>query len=758
MIWKICFGLALLFIIGGVGIFFGYRSRGENKTRYLGAGVFLASVTTCFPVMLQGENPGFALAMSVSHSIRMFVVDTGVADIAGELGAAELGSLLAPYKILVCGLYLLAPVFTLTMVLQYFSNSFERIRLWMKGRKNLYVFSELNMHSLEIASRTWEYAKNNKEHAEIVFCCSNKKDSLNMDLEESARHINAILLPEEITHLRLRNRSRFVTYFLIAENEDENVEQTLQMIENMTGGDPWYTKATLNPANAEIHCYATSSEAEILLDAKEKQELRVILKDEIRDAVYEQLYRHPLYTGLQPGDTGERKILSVLIVGGGKVGTEFLKAAVWCGQMKDYELEIHLIDIKGNLIQKKLEEECPELFSAAGGYRIHIHKGNIFSSRIQTYLDTLKHVNYCVSALEDDEESIRASVWLRRYFYQAHPEEQPFICAYIQSRRKRDAVWEMCENTRNKTHLYYNIVPFGNGGMYYGSGSDAAFVSEYLGLGVQSHYFRLTKESGEEERRYAVQNFYQRQCNRRSSIANGMHIHCKLWEMGYGILRVPKDPASRERYRACIRPVDFASETVGKRTGHYNLEHDRWMAYIRTEGWRLATRGDGSLSDIRACYEGYCKDFKNQNYLMKMHPALVPIESESPDIATLQEVDDMIVAVNEEKDLGAYCPDYVQSDVELVDHIGEIVQGAWCGPQGIRIWGTLAMEGACVICRLTDLLHYYIREYDERKDTCSAEERRTLSEEIVRCCCGILQTENESEYREEAKNCLVRYR
>ena len=83
MIWKICFGLALLFIIGGVGIFFGYRSRGENKTRYLGAGVFLGSVTTCFPVMLQGENPGFALAMSVSHSIRMFVVDTGVADIAG---------------------------------------------------------------------------------------------------------------------------------------------------------------------------------------------------------------------------------------------------------------------------------------------------------------------------------------------------------------------------------------------------------------------------------------------------------------------------------------------------------------------------------------------------------------------------------------------------------------------------------------------------------------------------------------------------
>ena len=86
-----------------------------------------------------------------------------------------------------------------------------------------------------------------------------------------------------------------------------------------------------------------------------------------------------------------------------------------------------------------------------------------------------------------------------------------------------------------------------------------AFVLEYLGLGVQSHYFRLNRGSDAESRRYAVQNFYEKQGNRRSSIANGMHINTKLWEMGYGILRVPEKGEELERYRRCVKPVDFAA-------------------------------------------------------------------------------------------------------------------------------------------------------------------------------------------------------
>ena len=169
--------------------------------------------------------------------------------------------------------------------------------------------------------------------------------------------------------------------------------------------------------------------------------------------------------------------------------------------MKNFDLEIHLIDIKGNLIRKSLGVECPELFTERAGYHIDIHKGNIFSSMSEKYLDELGEVNYCVAALGDDEANIRAAVWMRRYYYLKQKRNTPLICAYIENPRKRRTVWELYENTRTKEKLYYNIIPFGRRKMFFGGQSDAAFVTEYLGLGVQSHYFRLTKDSAEEDRR-----------------------------------------------------------------------------------------------------------------------------------------------------------------------------------------------------------------------------------------------------------------
>ena len=52
----------------------------------------------------------------------------------------------------------------------------------------------------------------------------------------------------------------------------------------------------------------------------------------------------------------------------------------------------------------------------------------------------------------------------------------------------------------------------------------------------------------------------------------------------------------------------------------------------------------------------------------------------------------------------------MQSDVELVDHIGDIVSGKWCGKKGIPIFGMIAKENTCVICSLEDLQVYISRQ------------------------------------------------
>ena len=112
------------------------------------------------------------------------------------------------------------------------------------------------------------------------------------------------------------------------------------MIEDMTGDSRWHASGGLEQRNTALYCYATGAEAEILLDAKEKEELRVVLMDEVRESVYEHLYCHPLYTNLNPrSDGGIREKISLLIAGGGKTGTEFLKAALWSGQMRNSDLD-----------------------------------------------------------------------------------------------------------------------------------------------------------------------------------------------------------------------------------------------------------------------------------------------------------------------------------------------------------------------------------------------------------------------------------
>ena len=94
----------------------------------------------------------------------------------------------------------------------------------------------------------------------------------------------------------------------------------------------------------------------------------------------------------------------------GKIGTEFLKATVWMGQMKSLDLEIYMIDLKGNLRRKSLSARCPELLQEDSDYQIDIHKGNIFSKKIELYLNELKDINYCMVSLGEDEKSLRAAL------------------------------------------------------------------------------------------------------------------------------------------------------------------------------------------------------------------------------------------------------------------------------------------------------------------------------------------------------------
>ena len=123
------------------------------------------------------------------------------------------------------------------------------------------------------------------------------------------------------------------------------------------------------------------------------------------------------------------------------------------GQMKSLDLEIYMIDLKGNLRRKSLSARCPELLQEDSDYQIDIHKGNIFSKKIELYLNELKDINYCMVSLGEDEK-VSGRHWLFGDIFIADIKKvQPVISVYVESRKKREAIRNLNETTRTKENI-----------------------------------------------------------------------------------------------------------------------------------------------------------------------------------------------------------------------------------------------------------------------------------------------------------------
>ena len=741
MIWTVCFTVSLCFVIAGMALFVKKR-----KGIGLAAFVFAAAAVICFPVEAMRESLWFAGFLSVSHGIRMFFVDTGIRDITNELSRENLGNLLVAYKVLVSALYICAPVFTVGLVIQYFSNFFGYIRLVLKYRQDIYVFSELNERSMAIAESIWEQNKK----AGIVFCKSDDKDDINKELEENIRQINAIYTMKTLERMKFRNHKRKITYFAASKSDNENLNDTLKLIDR---------QELRESENIYVYCFSLAPEAEILIDSKEKGKLNVILFDEVRNSVYDQLFRHPLYLNQENGKT-----INVLIAGGGRIGVEFLKAAAWCGQMNSLSLNIHLIDYTGDRLRGRLEQECPELLSGKHNYSITIQKGDIFSKdTISNWLQQIEDITYCVVALGKDDLNVKAAIMLQRHFAAKGYEKIPYICVKVGDTKKQEAVYGMYENGRlweafgeNRKEwdkkIYYNIIPFGDIRTMFGKQKSTSNLLDYLARGVHISYAKPDLENKEEVKK-VIHDFYGRQGDRRSSIASGIHIKYKLWEMGYGILKVPDVQESEKyaAYRKCIQSrFSFSNEEKEKM---YYLEHQRWMAYVRSEGWRFLTEGNDDLAEAESVYRSYYAQFMNKNPILKLHPALVNIEHGHNDEITLAQMDDMVAGVNAEteKVYGTYDPNYYDSDKKIVNDMEWIISGKWHKDHDWIVQEFQINEGESVICKLNELAAYFCEVYKNLTSEDSTETVLYLRECIKSSCYGALRCQNSGLFSSKEK-------
>ena len=264
---------------------------------------------------------------------------------------------------------------------------------------------------------------------------------------------------------------------------------------------------------------------------------------------------HIIFDGAH--NNGNTKTISAVVVGLGNYGTEMLKTLSWYGQMDGYRLKINAFD-KDSLAEEKFCAQAPELMDATyngaeiagtANYHIAIHSGmDVQTLSFAKEIRKITDATYVFVALGNDDQNISTAVMLRTYFERMGL--HPAIHAVVKNAQQSKAL----EGIVNFRKQPYDVEFVGD---IDSSFTEAVIIDHELedeGLAIHM------KWGAEEE-------FWTYEYNYRSSIASAIHmkarIHCGIPGAGK-------------------KEEDL---TDGEKDIIAGLEHRRWNAYMRSEGY-----------------------------------------------------------------------------------------------------------------------------------------------------------------------------
>ena len=363
-IFVVCAILSpVVFLTASLGLNL-WRKRSDFLGKYLSgfycfaAGVFLALTIVLFPVSFQSYAEGFnfpgfrALLLSVHTAMRCFILD-------GELDMMNAATEHLPeafrrwYTFYGAVLYVLAPVMTVGFILSFFRNFTAKLRIALQSGKPVFYFSELNKIALTLAA---DVREKNKD-ALIVFADVYPEDAEDSyEMRKEAESIRAFCVRDDITDLISRKNDRHAEYFLIGEDQNENISQAVTIAEGSMG---LFNKKIFAFSDADTDSMILESvdwKPQIALAAKEAEKTAM---DEIefnkqiikfrqvniqKQLAWTTVADKELFECVRKDENGEN-VLSAMILGFGRYGKEFFKTLLWFGQMKGIRLEINIVDI-----------------------------------------------------------------------------------------------------------------------------------------------------------------------------------------------------------------------------------------------------------------------------------------------------------------------------------------------------------------------------------------------------------------------------
>lgn len=576
---SICFWIAVVLLGVSIGGAIDCNHRPHKNREMLTplnvlfAGVLVTAIVLFLPaywIDLEGDpvQPLKAVLLSLYSAIRLFAFDSDY-DMIQTLITGDIAPAYTAFATLVV---VAAPLLTFGFVLSFFSELISYGRLMISYFAPLYIFSELNDRSLTLAE---DIHRENPE-ARIVFTdVFEATEEIAWERQEQARNLGAILFRKDVVSIDFRGHSKKspLWFFTIAQDEDSNIRHGLRLIEQYRTRE-----------DTHLYVFSTGAEGEALLSSAHGGAMKVRRVDEVRSLINRVLYDegHLLFDPELPEVAGE-KIITAVVVGMGKHGTAMMRSLTWFCQMDGFRPEIHGFD-QDELAEEKFAARCPELMNpmyngttvpGEAHYKIEIHSGvHVETRTFSQQIHALKNASYVLVALGDDTLNIRTAMNLRMLFEQCGA--KPRIQAIVYHSEKCAAL----QNLRNFKNQPYDIDFIGDLNSSY---TQRVIIDSELEADALRRHMRWGQEK----------DFWSFEYNYSSSIAAAIHARAKQWQNIPGASKPEEELSESEKLRL------------------EDLEHRRWNAYMRSEGY---------------IYSG-SPDKESRNDLGKMHNDLIPYEA-----------------------------------------------------------------------------------------------------------------------------------
>ena len=613
--------------------------------------------------------------------------------------------------------HLAAPVDTLMgiflLVTKFFSAPLLRIRA---AKRDTYVFSRLNTRSMSMAQSIRSHYKDTSGPLDTDDCLiafAKTAELENDPLYTEAITSGMICLDQssEAVLRFLRDSSSRRTYIFSEESELKNLQEGtrfvrtyVELAENrnwQVTGTPEVYMLSSTPV-AENFVDAATHEAIVPASGRDMPLVSVRRADWVRNTTETLLWKMPIFLTEHPSDKlsedQERSLYRldrrrVVIVGGGTIGYEFLKASLWCCQLGDIRFTFDVIDLKAKALRERMAYDAPEIIRLNGDAEGAEYQINFIDmdASMGSYLDHLRahrdDITYVLVSLGNDLTNVNVARRTREVLeqgrYGSHGtlrSERPLVAAVVADDELAKSVAVMATGNG----IPYEIVTVGSYERIYSFENVFRFELDRIGRNINRAYWGCystgMSESDRASTRAAADASYERlEYNRRSSRASAIHLKYDL----YAFVRRQTILGEIAGVPTSVWLQDFYEEQDGKPTelaqvvglyerSVYNaiegeeatdaaglewisrIEHDRWDAYMRTEGYEMADR---------AAFEAFHPlTGENQNRLAKQHVCLVPFD-------LLDEVSGFVYPITGK----GRDRDYKMADDMIVRHLPDIV-------------------------------------------------------------------------------------